>query len=108
MLRANRRQTSMIHHQMITVEALPEALQAFLGPIHQLTYPPQGDTSDLAIVGCQAGTFVVKRSSSEQYRRWLAQEYRVLQALVTVPLPIPQPYLYLEGSPAGSLDSWLV
>jgi aminoglycoside phosphotransferase (APT) family kinase protein len=98
----------MIHHQAITVEALPKALQEFLGPIHQLTYPPQGYTSDLAIVGCQAGTFVVKRSRDEPYRRWLAQEYRVLQALLTVPLPIPRPYLYLEGAQPGSLESWLV
>jgi aminoglycoside phosphotransferase (APT) family kinase protein len=98
----------MIHHEVITVEALPEALQAFLGSIHQVTYPPQGYTSDLAIIGCQTGTFVVKRSRSRQYRRWLAQEYRVLQALLTVPLPIPRPCLYLEVTQSGSLEAWLV
>jgi aminoglycoside phosphotransferase (APT) family kinase protein len=98
----------MIQHQPLTPDAFPEEIKAFLGTIHGLAYPRQGYTSDLAIVSGERGTYVVKRSPGEQYSQWLAQEYRVLQALRGLPLPLPQPYQFLQQRRAATPESWLV
>lgn len=98
----------MIQHQPLTPDTFPEEIKAFLGTIHSLAYPRQGYTSDLAIVSGERGTYVVKRSPGEQYSKWLAQEYRVLQALRGLPLPLPQPHLFLQQMRAETPESWLV
>ena len=76
--------------------------------MHTLAYPRQGYTSNIAIVGCERGTSVVKHSPGEQFSNWLAQEYRVLQALKNVSLPLPQPYHHMQRYLSGVQEAWLV
>ena len=98
----------MMQHEIIVLSALPDEIKSFLGSVYELTYPRQGDTSDVAIVVCERGKYVVKRSRGEQFRDWLAQEYHVLQALIEVSLPLPRPYLYVECCTSETPESWLV
>ena len=95
-------------HIHLTPDAFPQEIKAFLGTVHSLTYPGQGYTSHVAIVVAERGTYVVKRAQGEQFSRWLAHEYRVLQALREVPLPLPQPYHYAQCCLSGMPESWLI
>ncbi|HZR44920.1 MAG TPA: phosphotransferase [Ktedonobacteraceae bacterium] len=98
----------MIQHEMIVPDTLPYEIKSFLGTVYELAYPRQGDTSDVAIVVCERGKYVVKRSRGGQFRDWLAQEYHVLQALIEVSLPLPRPYLYVECCTSETPEAWLV
>jgi aminoglycoside phosphotransferase (APT) family kinase protein len=98
----------IIQHQAITPECLPEEIKALAGPVYSFTYPRQGYTSDSVILICDRGTYVVKRSPGEQYSGWLSQEYRVLQALQAIPLPVPQPLFFLQHSLSGTPEAWLM
>ncbi|HLG64476.1 MAG TPA: aminoglycoside phosphotransferase family protein [Ktedonosporobacter sp.] len=99
---------SMIQHVPLTPDLFPQEIKAFLGEVHTLAYPRQGYTSNITIVGCERGTYVVKHSPGEQFSNWLAQEHRVLQGLKNVPLPLPQPYHYMQRYLSGAPEAWLV
>lgn len=98
----------MIQHSKITSDTLPGEIKAFLGTVHTLTYPRQGDTSDIVVAHCERGSYVVKRSQGEQFSRWLAREYTVLQALREIALPLPRPYLCVETNAPAMPEFWLV
>ena len=93
---------------LLTPATFPEELHAFLGQIQNLTYPRQGWTSDVALIVCDKGTYVVKRSQGEPFCSWLAREYRVLQMLRDCPLPLPQPCSYVHRNLAGIPEAWLI
>ncbi len=86
----------------------PEEVTAALGAVQRLSYPPQGDTSAIAIVESASGVYAVKRSRGERFTAWLSQEYRVLRALARTPLPTPQPYVLVQREVAGEPETWLV
>lgn len=86
----------------------PEEIASFLGTIQQLSYPPQGVTSTVAIVEGTNGTYVVKCSRGEQFSNWLKQEYRVLSALARTPLPTPYPHVFFQRETWAGVESWLV
>jgi len=90
---------------------LPEELRDFLGAIDVLRYPPQGCTSQVAIVVSARGQFVVKRALGEQWCQWLTREERTLRALAFSGLPIPQPRKFIpttESAKTGESEAWLV
>ncbi len=92
----------------ITSDEFPQEVRSSLGHVYRLSYPPQGRTSDSAIVESERGVYVVKRSRGSQFSDWLAQEYRVLAALASSPLPVPRPHQFVRRrSPLGP-ESWLV
>lgn len=91
---------------------LPRAVRAHLGladgPLI-LSYPRrQGATSQVAIVETPGGKRVIKRAQGEQFRDWLAAEYRVLRALPPLPVPAPRACgIFQERTASGSV-CWLV
>lgn len=101
-------QSAFPHDYQITSDTFPQEIKAFLGTVHVLTSPPQGDTSKVVIVVSDRGTYVVKRVQGEQFSNWLMREYRVLQALREIPLPLPQPYCYVQRCLSGISESWLI
>ncbi|MGH2482342.1 MAG: hypothetical protein ACRDHW_22065, partial [Ktedonobacteraceae bacterium] len=92
----------------LDIQTLPEEISAFLGPIQQLTFPPQGDTSTVAVVDTARGKYVIKRSYGEQFGSWIKQEYNVLRALIQSPFATPYPHMYVSREIAGTLEAWLV
>ncbi|HEY7359080.1 MAG TPA: phosphotransferase [Ktedonobacterales bacterium] len=86
----------------------PEEVTVVLGTVQRLSYPPQGDTSAIAIVESAGGAYAVKRSRGERFSEWLSQEYQVLRALAQTPLPTPQPYVFVQREVDGEPETWLV
>ncbi|HLV97279.1 MAG TPA: phosphotransferase [Ktedonobacterales bacterium] len=98
----------MIPSLPFAASEFPEEVAAVLGTVQRLRYPPQGDTSALAIVEGTGGLYAVKRSRGERFSGWLRQEYQALCALAQTPLPTPQPYAFVQREEPGALESWLV
>ena len=87
---------------------LPKDIRRFLGTIDALRYPPQGCTSQVAIVVGARGEFVVKRASGEQWCHWLTREERTLRALTSSGLPIPRPWCFIPPASPSESEAWLV
>ncbi|HEX4207560.1 MAG TPA: phosphotransferase [Ktedonobacteraceae bacterium] len=98
----------MIQHTSLTPEMFPQVLYAFFGTIRDITYPTQGWTSNVAVIDCARGKFVIKQSHGEQYSAWLAQEYKVLQALSSTSLPIPHLHQFVQQYSSDTPACWLV
>lgn len=98
----------MTQHTPLDSKEFPEEILSFLGHIYGLFFPPQGDTSAVAIADTTNGRYVVKRSHGEQFGSWLKQEYGVLEALVQAPFPTPHPYTFVQRETTEGLESWLV
>jgi aminoglycoside phosphotransferase (APT) family kinase protein len=92
----------------LTLDELPDEVRSCLGAIRRLSYPQQGCTSDSAIAEGERGIYLIKRSRGPQFSEWLAQEYRVLTALVASPLPVPRPHRFLRRGVPPSVEAWLV
>lgn len=87
---------------------LPQEFRTFLGEIRRLVLPPQGMTSEVAVVESASGTFVVKRARHPLFIGWLREEYRALKALKRLALPIPQAYQLVERAASEGDDCWLL
>lgn len=98
----------MTRHLTLDIKEFPEEICTSLGPIHQLIFPSQGDTSTVAVADTANGRYVVKRSRGEQFGSWLQREYEVLETLAQAPFPIPHPYAFVQREMAEGLESWLV
>lgn len=92
----------------LTPSDLPQEIQVAIGEIRRLALPPQGMTSEVAVVESASGTFVVKRARHPLFMGWLKEEYRALKALEPLSLPIPEVYRLVEGAPSGGDDCWLL
>ena len=92
----------------LTPSDLPDEIRATVGEIRQLVLPPQGMTSEVAVVESRTGRCVVKRAWHPLYMRWLREEYRVLTALEPLSLPIPHPYQLVERTTSDGDECWLV
>lgn len=78
------------------MDYLPQDILSLTGAVKRIRFPLQGDTSVVGIVEGTAGRFAVKMARGRQFRSWLRQEVRVLNALRATSLPIPQVHLFLE------------
>lgn len=80
----------------IRMNEIPDEIMELAGQIKNMRFPQQGDTSDVGIIECNHGMFVLKRSHGEQYCAWLRRETHVLNALSNVNLPVPRVHLVLQ------------
>lgn len=80
----------------IRLDEIPDELIDGLGTITNVTFPRQGHTSDVGIVECGEGRFVIKRSKGELYGSWLMREAHVLKKLRSTNLPVPDIYRIVE------------
>jgi len=87
---------------------LPPEIAAALGPAARLTFPRQGQTSDVALAEQRGRTVVVKRCAHRVYIDWLRRERVVLKALAGTELPIPSLLAYADTEAKGVLVVWLV
>ena len=92
----------------LTLADLPEEIRGNLGAVRRLVLPVQGMTSDVAIVETDDCPLVVKRAQHPLFARWLAEEYRVLQALEPLALPVPRPHQFLQRTTSEGDECWLV
>jgi aminoglycoside phosphotransferase (APT) family kinase protein len=72
-----------------------------------LTYPPEGMTSEVALVGGDKPC-VIKRCRDPIYLEWLSREHRVLRALKDSFLPMPRLIGYAEVDNHDGREAWLV
>jgi aminoglycoside phosphotransferase (APT) family kinase protein len=95
----------------LTLADFPDKLRAGLGAVRSLGFPPQGMTSEVAIVETDTGRLVVKRAHHPLYVKWLVQEARVLRALEPLGLPVPRARDFAQRTVCGAesfSDCWLV
>lgn len=87
---------------------MPRALRGYVLPGSRLIYPPQGMTSEVALVDGDTG-YVIKRCRDPIYFEWLSREHRVLHALADSALPMPRLVDYTEvDQDEGRREAWLV
>ncbi len=92
----------------LTPSDLPDEVRASLGEIRQMVLPPQGMTSEVAVVESGTGRYVVKRARHPLYMRWLREEYRILKVLDPLSLPIPHAYQFVERTTSDGDECWLL
>ena len=92
----------------IDLTDLPPALAEHVPRAAQLTFPPQGKTSDVAFAEGNGRVVVVKRCAHRVYLDWLRREQAALRALVGSKLPIPKFIAYAEAEAAGQPVGWLL
>ncbi len=92
----------------LTPPEFPDEVRASLGVIMRLVLPPQGMTSEVAVVESGTGRCVVKRARHPLYMHWLREEYRVLKVLEPLSFPIPRAYQLVEHTSSAGDECWLV
>lgn len=92
---------------LIDLAELPPALAQHVGPRAQLTFPPQGKTSEVGFVA-HGARVVVKRCAHPIYLDWLRRERVALCALAGSGLPIPRFIAYAEAEERGQPVGWLL
>ena len=92
----------------IDLAELPPVLAEHVSPRARLTFPPQGQTSNVAIAELDGRVVVVKRCAHRIYLDWLRREHVVLRALADSELPIPRPIAYAEVETPGQPVGWLL
>ncbi len=92
--------------ELLTTETLPPEILTYTGQTERLTYPlRQGYASSVALLECERGYLVVKRSIGPRFGAMLQREYQILNILsLYTTLLVPHPYLFLEKSGTN----WLV
>ena len=88
-------------------DEVPPSIGVDLSVTPKIHYPPQGMTSDVAIVNSGNRDIVVKRCSSSIYLPWLRREYEVLSCLDSTDLPVPRPIGYVERNRPSGPEAWL-
>ncbi len=76
----------------IVLDEIPQEILTYLGGIEGITFPRQGQTSDVGIIQSKEGIAVLKRTRGKQFCEWLRKEIEVLNGLTTTDLPIPKVY----------------
>jgi aminoglycoside phosphotransferase (APT) family kinase protein len=92
----------------ITIDTLPDALYARVGPILDLDYPVQGATSDVVVLRTRNGVFAAKRATQPPFTDWLQREWAVLQALTATSLPVPRVHTFVERERQQGSECWLL
>ncbi|MBV1859488.1 MAG: phosphotransferase [Nannocystaceae bacterium] len=76
---------------MFEADDMPAPVRAILPPVFSLVEPPQGELSDVAFVrSANQHDIVIKHSANPVYSQWLEREAKVLRALESTDLPVPQ------------------
>lgn len=77
--------------RVFEADDMPAPVRAILPPVFSLVEPPQGELSDVAFVrSADQHDIVVKHSANPVYAQWLEREAKVLRALESTNLPVPQ------------------
>ena len=84
------------------------ATRKHVSPRARLTFPSQGQTSDVAFAAVDGGAVVVKRCAHRVYLDWLRREQVALRALAGSELPIPRFVAYAEVETKGQTVGWLL
>jgi aminoglycoside phosphotransferase (APT) family kinase protein len=92
----------------IDLDELPPELLEYVSPRARLTFPPQGQTSDVAFADDGGRVVVVKRCAHPVYLDWLRRERAALRALARSGLPIPRFIAYAEAEKTGQPVGWLL
>ncbi|MCS7460989.1 aminoglycoside phosphotransferase family protein [Paenibacillus doosanensis] len=81
----------------ILLREIPREIIEHSGTVKSIRFPRQGHTSDVGIIECAHGRFVLKRAKGEQYCAWLSREVGVLSCLHSgAALPVPRVYRFVE------------
>jgi len=89
------------------VDQIPAALRRYVPDGATLTFPTQGMTSEVAIVG-GGHPVVLKRCHNALYLSWLSREQQVLKLLEHSGLPMPRLVDYAETGDDSRREMWLV
>jgi aminoglycoside phosphotransferase (APT) family kinase protein len=92
----------------IDLAELPPALAEHVSPRARLTFPAQGQTSDVAFAAADGRLVVVKRCAHPVYLDWLRREHVALRALAGSGLPIPRFIGYAESEADTRPVGWLL
>ncbi|MGN1402495.1 MAG: phosphotransferase family protein [Bacillus sp. (in: firmicutes)] len=93
--------------QAIQIEEIPEEIKQNVHTIYSIHFPPQGCTSNVAMIKSKKGDFILKRIVGEQFCDWLHKEVIVLRCLAEdTELPVPKVRKFLEQKHQG--QSWLL
>ncbi len=77
--------------RVFDADDMPAPVRAILPPVFSLVEQPQGELSDVAFVrSAHQHDIVIKHSANPVYSQWLAREAKVLRALESTNLPVPQ------------------
>ncbi|WP_246070454.1 phosphotransferase family protein [Paenibacillus kobensis] len=88
---------------------IPFEIMNELGAIRKTTFPRQGHTSDVGIIACDTGLYVLKRTKGRQYSEWLRKERSILTYVSRTSLRVPQVYHYSEHEEEdGGIQAWLL
>ncbi|WP_430787428.1 phosphotransferase family protein [Virgibacillus flavescens] len=81
----------------IQLNEIPFEIREYLGTIHSIQFPIQGDTSDVGIMESSEGTYALKRTKEELFNSWLSKEVSVLNVLTAqTDLPVPKVNKFVE------------
>jgi aminoglycoside phosphotransferase len=92
----------------VDLAELPPALTEHVSPRARLTFPAQGQTSDVAFADGEGRGVVIKRCADRTYLDWLRREQAALRALADSGLPIPRFIAYAEIENGGQAVGWLL
>jgi aminoglycoside phosphotransferase len=92
----------------IDLAELPPTLAEHVSPRAQLTFPRQGQTSDVAFAADERRTVVIKRCAHRVYLDWLRREQAALRSLADSGLPVPRFIAYAEVEHGGQAVGWLL
>jgi aminoglycoside phosphotransferase (APT) family kinase protein len=87
---------------------VPEQIRELAGEPLRLSFPSQGDASQIAILTGRRQRLVVKRAQGEQACTRLMQERRVLFLLPELPFKVPHPRLLCQSNTPYDPECWLV
>lgn len=92
----------------MNVASIPAPIIEAIGPVLRLDESPQGMTSQVVIAQTPRGPVLLKRAEGTLYGGWLANEYRVLNALASVNMPlVPRPRAFARADSAIVPERWL-
>ena len=92
----------------IDLAELPPELRERIPPRARLTFPSQGQTSDVAFAEGDGRAVVIKRCAHRVYLDWLRREQAALRALAKSAVPIPRFVAYAEVETSGQPVGWLL
>src|SRR5689334_21075737 len=92
----------------IDLAELPLTLAEHVSPRARLTFPRQGQTSDVAFAADADRAVVIKRCAHHVYLDWLRREQAALRAFAGSGLPIPRFIAYAEVENDGQAVGWLL
>ncbi|SDO48530.1 phosphotransferase family protein [Alkalicoccus daliensis] len=82
--------------QPIQIYEIPTEIKDFVGTIKSITFPRQGYTSNVGVIECKNGFFVLKRTKGMPNNTSLNREVSVLNHLAATNLPIPTVHQFVE------------